>query len=375
MRIPQLKLPFIYDLINTLYTSPLDESLIQTISKKTCAIIDAHYFGLVLLPDDKRSAPLLVTNNPPEFMPAYNFVYREDFLTEALVTTGKGCVLQRIPDWEDKRHQNFLHTLESVRPASDGIYLPIKTEKGILCGYWALARAGSSSPAFSNNDVEIFRFLTAFMSDAYKRSLRPAPRTEDLAYLDYEGHLISAGDRIGAVFRELSAFCPKSAENRQRPLPALFLSRFSDFVRDPFRAGRDKVNIRVRHRLYSFAFRILDNGAAPFKQFSAPYASVSLLEAPEEFGPKMLAIGTVVGTQQFNFTTREYEVLSGIYRGMSNKEIAGDMRIDESTVKRHTHNIYSKTGFRSRVELVLGLPRHENSTLVESCVSKREAIL
>ena len=89
MRISQIKLPFFHDLIYTLCASPLDESMIQSISKKTCAIIDAHYFGLVLFPDDKRSAPLLVTNNPPEFMPAYDSVYREDFLTESLVATGK----------------------------------------------------------------------------------------------------------------------------------------------------------------------------------------------------------------------------------------------------------------------------------------------
>ena len=223
-------------------------------------------------------------------------------------------------------------------------------------GYWALARAGSDSPAFSTNDVEIFRFLTTFMTDAYKRSLRPSPKAEDLACLDCEGHLLKAGNRIGAVFGELVAFCGKGSAGRERALPALFLSRFSDFVQDPFRAGGDRLDIYVQNRLYSFAFGILGKGEAPLKQLGMPYASVSLLEAPEEFGPEVVMKGTMAGSQQFNFTAREYEVLGGIYRGMTNKEIAGGMGIDESTVKRHTHNIYEKTGFRSRVELVLGMP-------------------
>jgi DNA-binding NarL/FixJ family response regulator len=58
----------------------------------------------------------------------------------------------------------------------------------------------------------------------------------------------------------------------------------------------------------------------------------------------------------WQFTARELEVLDGIYAGKSNKEIAAELGVDESTVKRHSHNIYEKTGYRSRVELVLGLP-------------------
>jgi len=50
-------------------------------------------------------------------------------------------------------------------------------------------------------------------------------------------------------------------------------------------------------------------------------------------------------------------VVRGIYQAQSNKVIAFSLGIDESTVKRHTHNIYEKTGLRSRVELVQNLSR------------------
>ncbi len=57
----------------------------------------------------------------------------------------------------------------------------------------------------------------------------------------------------------------------------------------------------------------------------------------------------------FSFTSRELEVVASICSGLSNKQIAANLGIEEATVKRHAHNIFMKTGFRSRVELVLGL--------------------
>ena len=57
----------------------------------------------------------------------------------------------------------------------------------------------------------------------------------------------------------------------------------------------------------------------------------------------------------YGLTGRESQVAQEICRGLSNKQIALKLGVDESTIKRHTHNIYEKTGFRSRVELVLGL--------------------
>jgi DNA-binding CsgD family transcriptional regulator len=373
MYIPGDKLPLVQDLISSIYTIPLNEPMIQISAQKTCSILDAHYFGLVLFPDDKRAFPLLVTNNPPEFLPAYNEVYKEDFLTETLIGTGGECVLKRIPDWADSEHRNFLQTLDSIRPASDGMYIPIKTPEGVLQGYWALARAGIHNAPFSDSDVETFRFLAGFMSDAYKRSLRPVPEAEDVAYLDRDGAILKAGDRIRAALGDLVALGRIIANEKERHPLAIFISHYKYFVQNPYRVGIDRVDIHAFGRLYSFAFRILADKAADFTKPGSPYAAVSLLAAPQKCAPNKLAVQTDAA-KRFIFTKRENEVLYGIYRGMQNKEIAQKMGVDESNVKRHTHNIYSKTGFRSRVELVLGLPRHENLTIVESSVSKMETI-
>ncbi|MET9272066.1 LuxR C-terminal-related transcriptional regulator [Kribbella sp. NPDC003557] len=49
-------------------------------------------------------------------------------------------------------------------------------------------------------------------------------------------------------------------------------------------------------------------------------------------------------------TTRERQILDLIDDGLSNKEIAGRLCIEISTVKNHVHNILAKLGARRRTE-------------------------
>jgi two-component system, NarL family, nitrate/nitrite response regulator NarL len=51
-------------------------------------------------------------------------------------------------------------------------------------------------------------------------------------------------------------------------------------------------------------------------------------------------------------TRRETHVAQGIGRGLSNKEIARDLDISESTVKHHVHAILGKLGFARRAGLL-----------------------
>lgn len=57
-------------------------------------------------------------------------------------------------------------------------------------------------------------------------------------------------------------------------------------------------------------------------------------------------------------TAREHEVLQCILEGKSNREIATDLSISESTVKTHARNIFSKYDVTSRAELISNLLRN-----------------
>ncbi len=50
---------------------------------------------------------------------------------------------------------------------------------------------------------------------------------------------------------------------------------------------------------------------------------------------------------------RERQISYMVARGMKNRDIAGELRISENTVKRHLQSIFSKTGSRDRLELAV----------------------
>jgi two-component system nitrate/nitrite response regulator NarL len=61
------------------------------------------------------------------------------------------------------------------------------------------------------------------------------------------------------------------------------------------------------------------------------------------------------------FTERERQVLSGVFEGMVNKEIAERIGVSESSVKATLQQLFSKTGVRTRSQLVrITLEQYKN---------------
>ena len=68
------------------------------------------------------------------------------------------------------------------------------------------------------------------------------------------------------------------------------------------------------------------------------------------------------GPERERFTTRERQVLSSVFEGLANKEIAARIGISESSVKASLQQLFSKTGVRTRSQLVriaLGRFKHD----------------
>ena len=61
------------------------------------------------------------------------------------------------------------------------------------------------------------------------------------------------------------------------------------------------------------------------------------------------------------FTERERLVLTGVFEGLANKEIADRLHVSESSVKATLQQLFSKTGVRTRSQLVrIALEQHKN---------------
>jgi len=54
---------------------------------------------------------------------------------------------------------------------------------------------------------------------------------------------------------------------------------------------------------------------------------------------------------RYSLTRREMQMVQALAEGMTNKDIAGDFGISESTVKHHLTSIFDKVGVHSRLEL------------------------
>lgn len=58
------------------------------------------------------------------------------------------------------------------------------------------------------------------------------------------------------------------------------------------------------------------------------------------------------GTDTFSLSRREIQIVQGIARHLSNREIAGELFISTATVKSHVHSIFRKLGATTRDEVV-----------------------
>jgi DNA-binding NarL/FixJ family response regulator len=54
-------------------------------------------------------------------------------------------------------------------------------------------------------------------------------------------------------------------------------------------------------------------------------------------------------------TRREFEIARLVSEGLANKVVAGQLGVQEGTVKIHLHNIYRKLGISNRAELILNM--------------------
>ena len=75
-----------------------------------------------------------------------------------------------------------------------------------------------------------------------------------------------------------------------------------------------------------------------------------LLEDESQSHAKSGGTGAMAAAWLEKLTSREIDVLKGLLRGLSNKEIGRDLQLAEITVKLHMRSIFRKIGARNRAD-------------------------
>lgn len=87
-----------------------------------------------------------------------------------------------------------------------------------------------------------------------------------------------------------------------------------------------------------------------------PRFMTSLRPRPAEPEHDAAAPAPKAASPAVRLTPRQSDVLAGVVRGLSNKEIARDLDIAEGTVKIHLAALFSHFGARNRTELAMRAP-------------------
>ena len=349
MHVPEEKRPLLENLIKDLYNRKFDDSLIVDTANQTAKLVGGHYFAFCLFSQSPSRGPLFISNNPESFIPVYLSVMNQDFLIKALVESGQEYVLRRRLEFYQIENSEFVKTVQTSRPISDIIYDPISTA-GQIRGYCALGRAGLRNSWYTDAEIELFHFISCFLNDAFMRAFIPEPDAEDVAFLDREGNFLSYGARIGEICSALFGWKDLILSGEPRRNRDFFLQKYRDFLSKRCAIGMDRLVLESQGKKFFFLFEHRTNTRI-IESCQGPCAKVRVLEQAYNAYIKTLLDFPFLA-RRYGITRREYEVILGIFQAKSNKVLAFELRVDESTIKRHTHNIYEKTGLKSRVELV-----------------------
>jgi DNA-binding CsgD family transcriptional regulator len=111
------------------------------------------------------------------------------------------------------------------------------------------------------------------------------------------------------------------------------------------------------------AMHCMVRGHAPNDYMILVQAGEKLVDGLHEKAGMLLEAGKSIRSK-VNLTRREDEVLSGLMKSLSNKEIASQLNLSERTVKFHVSSLLSKFNVRGRMELVREASRHGAASMV-----------
>ncbi len=106
---------------------------------------------------------------------------------------------------------------------------------------------------------------------------------------------------------------------------------------------------------------IADVWFSTYKEGNAPKLAAIIADVTEDTDETSATAGNAAPAEQVPLSQREMDVLRYLVQGLANKEIAARMNLSESGVKNTLQQLFTKTGVRTRSQLVrVALEQYRN---------------
>jgi two-component system, LuxR family, sensor kinase FixL len=195
------------------------------------------------------------------------------------------------------------------------------------------------------------------LSLAAQERLRALVETSSAAIVTVDEHgFIELANQAAA---ELLAPCDKNLVGH--PIAA-FLPELHHALRRE-EAPQFRASMQCRgHRGNGETF-IADVWFSTYKEGTAPKLAAIIADVTEDTAEATSASPDSSLAEQASLTPRELEVLRYLVQGLANKEIAARMNLSESGVKNTLQQLFTKTGVRTRSQLVRVALEHYRNLL------------
>lgn len=158
------------------------------------------------------------------------------------------------------------------------------------------------------------------------------------------------GVRVKLSSRNIVSQAPSKAKAPNTSSGYLFYEKTTGTARFHVEAGPDG-ELPVDHAAGLLAMHCMVRGQSPGDYLIMIPAAPENLRELSERAQKLLEAGHCVKAG-VRLTAREEEVLGGILRSLTNKEIACELNVSERTIKFHASSLLSKFKVRSRLDLI-----------------------
>ena len=338
-------------IVSYIYTHELNQNAFIELTPYICELLGIHYFAASFLPNKYAPERFLTSNNPEEFNRLYTSLIDQDFLMDELVKKHKIVIYKNLTRDLSLKSNEFDNETQKLRPVSDGCYLPLKIN-GELLGFYAIARAGGKSKDLSAKDIEIFNFVCDIITDRFKQNLYICPETADIAYMNSFGEISFMGSRIKDTFIELFG-----VRHFERPLfgnshnSTILNSYFRQFEKCDENTKTGEIAFCYRGKKVIFHFnKLTDTVIRPYAYKEPQYKITLHKDSDDPLRSSLIDYSHI--QKSYHLTPKEIEIISFIYKGLTNRQIASCLAISESTVKHHVWNIFNKTGVDNRTQLI-----------------------